>query len=71
MKKELAILAGPGRNRMTTRQFLDKLDENLKAAMGWRRPITGLTIGVSSLKTPASRALRASAVGFDPAARAG
>ena len=33
MTKELAILAEPEQNRMTTRQILDKPDENLKAAM--------------------------------------
>ncbi|WP_207478314.1 NADP-dependent isocitrate dehydrogenase [Arenibaculum pallidiluteum] len=33
MTKDLAILIGPEQPWMTTRQFLDKLDENLKAAM--------------------------------------
>ena len=34
MTKDLAILIGPDQAWMTTTQFLDKLDENLKAAMG-------------------------------------
>jgi isocitrate dehydrogenase len=33
MTKDLAILIGPDQNWMTTTQFLDKLDENLQAAM--------------------------------------
>lgn len=33
MTKDLAILIGPDQSWMTTSQFLDKLDENLKAAM--------------------------------------
>jgi isocitrate dehydrogenase len=33
MTKDLAILIGPQQGWMTTTQFLDKLDENLKAAM--------------------------------------
>ena len=33
MTKDLAILIGPDQAWMTTTQFLDKLDENLKAAM--------------------------------------
>ena len=36
MTKDLAILIGPDQKWMTTTQFLDKLDENLKKAMqGW------------------------------------
>ncbi|MGE5516040.1 MAG: NADP-dependent isocitrate dehydrogenase [Bacteroidota bacterium] len=34
MTKDLAILIGPGQSWLTTQQFLDKLDENLKAKMG-------------------------------------
>ena len=34
MTKDLAILVGPDQGWQTTTQFLDKLDENLKAAMG-------------------------------------
>jgi isocitrate dehydrogenase len=34
MTKDLAILIGPEQPWLTTRQFLDKLDENLKQAMG-------------------------------------
>ena len=34
MTKDLAILIGPDQPWMTTQQFLDKLDENLKKAMG-------------------------------------
>ena len=34
MTKDLAILVGPDQGWQTTNQFLDKLDENLKAAMG-------------------------------------
>ncbi len=34
MTKDLALLIGPEQNWMTTQQFLDKLDENLKTAMG-------------------------------------
>ncbi|MDH3231083.1 MAG: NADP-dependent isocitrate dehydrogenase [Alphaproteobacteria bacterium] len=34
MTKDLAILIGPDQAWMTTNQFLDKIDENLKAAMG-------------------------------------
>jgi len=34
MTKDLAILIGPDQKWMTTTQFLDKLDENLKKAMG-------------------------------------
>jgi isocitrate dehydrogenase len=34
MTKDLAILIGPDQPWLTTRQFLDKLDMNLKAAMG-------------------------------------
>jgi len=34
MTKDLAILVGGGQKWLTTRQFLDKLDENLKARMG-------------------------------------
>jgi len=34
MTKDLAILIGPDQSWMTTTQFLDKLDQNLKAAMG-------------------------------------
>ncbi len=34
MTKDLAILIGADQPWLTTRQFLDKLDENLKAAMG-------------------------------------
>ncbi len=33
MTKDLALLIGPDQAWMTTQQFLDKLDENLKAAM--------------------------------------
>ncbi len=33
MTKDLAILTGPGQTWPTTSQFLDKLDENLRAAM--------------------------------------
>jgi isocitrate dehydrogenase len=33
MTKDLAILIGPDQPWMTTNQFLDKLDENLKKAM--------------------------------------
>ena len=33
MTKDLAILIGPNEPSMTTRQFLDKLDESLKMAM--------------------------------------
>ena len=33
MTKDLAILIGPDQSWMTTTQFLDKLDQNLKAAM--------------------------------------
>ena len=33
MTKDLAILIGPDQGWLTTNQFLDKLDENLKAAM--------------------------------------
>src|SRR3954452_2854656 len=34
MTKDLAILIGPEQPWLTTKQFLDKLDENLKKAMG-------------------------------------
>ncbi|BAE49412.1 NADP-dependent isocitrate dehydrogenase [Paramagnetospirillum magneticum] len=34
MTKDLAILIGPGQSWLTTQQFLDKLDENLKKRMG-------------------------------------
>ena len=34
MTKDLAILIGPDQPWLTTRQFLDKLDENLKRAVG-------------------------------------
>jgi isocitrate dehydrogenase len=34
MTKDLAILIGPGQAWLTTQQFLDKLDENLKKKMG-------------------------------------
>ena len=34
MTKDLAILIGPDQTWLTTNQFLDKLDENLQAAMG-------------------------------------
>ena len=34
MTKDLAILIGPDQSWLTTNQFLDKLDANLKAAMG-------------------------------------
>ncbi len=34
MTKDLAILIGPGQSWLTTQQFLDKLDENLKRKMG-------------------------------------
>jgi isocitrate dehydrogenase len=34
MTKDLALLIGPEQNWMNTQQFLDKLDENLQAAMG-------------------------------------
>ena len=34
MTKDLAILIGPDQPWLTTRQFLDKLDENLKKAVG-------------------------------------
>ena len=34
MTKDLAILIGPDQTWLTTSQFLDKLDENLRAAMG-------------------------------------
>jgi isocitrate dehydrogenase len=33
MTKDLAILIGPGQHWLTTREFLDKLDQNLQAAM--------------------------------------
>ncbi|TAN67737.1 MAG: NADP-dependent isocitrate dehydrogenase, partial [Magnetospirillum sp.] len=34
MTKDLAILIGPSQSWLTTTQFLDKLDENLKKKMG-------------------------------------
>ena len=34
MTKDLAILIDPGQKWMTTREFLDKIDENLQAAVG-------------------------------------
>ena len=34
MTKDLAVLIGPEQPWLTTNQFLDKLDENLKAKMG-------------------------------------
>jgi isocitrate dehydrogenase len=34
MTKDLALLVGPGQKWLTTTGFLDKVDENLKAAMG-------------------------------------
>ena len=34
MTKDLALLIGPDQRWLTTRQFLDKLDEGLQAAMG-------------------------------------
>ncbi|MBT6096446.1 MAG: NADP-dependent isocitrate dehydrogenase [Rhodospirillaceae bacterium] len=34
MTKDLALLIGPDQGWLTTQQFLDKLDENLQAAMG-------------------------------------
>ncbi len=34
MTKDLALLISPDQTWMTTRQFLDKLDQNLKSAMG-------------------------------------
>jgi isocitrate dehydrogenase len=34
MTKDLALLISPDQTWMTTRQFLDKLDQNLKKAMG-------------------------------------
>ena len=33
MTKDLALLVGPGQSWLTTQRFLDKLDENLRAAM--------------------------------------
>ena len=33
MTKDLAILVGPDQPWLTTEEFLDKLDANLKAAM--------------------------------------
>ncbi len=33
MTKDLALLVGPDQGWLTTQQFLDKLDENLKQAM--------------------------------------
>ena len=33
MTKDLALLIGPNQKWLTTNQFLDKLDEGLKAAM--------------------------------------
>ena len=33
MTKDLAILIGPDQPWLTTRQFLDKIDENLRKAM--------------------------------------
>jgi isocitrate dehydrogenase len=33
MTKDLAILIGPDTEWLTTRQFLDKVDEGLQAAM--------------------------------------
>jgi isocitrate dehydrogenase len=34
MTKDLALLIGPNQKWLTTTQFLDKLDEGLKVAMG-------------------------------------
>jgi isocitrate dehydrogenase len=34
MTKDLALLIGPDQNWLTTEGFLDKVDENLKKAMG-------------------------------------
>jgi isocitrate dehydrogenase len=34
MTKDLALLIGPDQKWHTTEGFLDKVDENLKAAMG-------------------------------------
>ena len=34
MTKDLALLIGPGQGWMTTQQFLGKIDEGLRAAMG-------------------------------------
>ena len=34
MTKDLAILVGPGQSWLTTEEFLAKLDENLRLAMG-------------------------------------
>jgi isocitrate dehydrogenase len=34
MTKDLAILIGPDQKWLTTTQFLDKLDQNLKKKMG-------------------------------------
>ncbi len=34
MTKDLALLIGPNQKWLTTMQFLDKLDEGLKVAMG-------------------------------------
>ncbi|MBM3566404.1 MAG: NADP-dependent isocitrate dehydrogenase, partial [Alphaproteobacteria bacterium] len=34
MTKDLAILIGPDQPWLTTRQFLDAIDQNLKKAMG-------------------------------------
>jgi isocitrate dehydrogenase len=36
MTKDLALLIGPDQKWMNTRDFLDKLDQNLKAAMAAR-----------------------------------
>ena len=33
MTKDLALLIGPEQKWLTTNQFLDKLDQNLKAAL--------------------------------------
>jgi len=33
MTKDLALLIGPDQEYQTTQQFLDSIDENLKAAM--------------------------------------
>jgi isocitrate dehydrogenase len=34
MTKDLALLVGPEQHWMNTQAFLDKLDQNLKKAMG-------------------------------------
>src|SRR5262249_5872237 len=45
MTKDLALLIGPNEPSMTTRQFLDKLDDGLSTAMAYPLPLPPLRGG--------------------------